>query len=177
MWGMSAPWVPCGAELKPWTSLAEFSVKKRWRYMMRTSAWQLRFSTSGESLMRREKPSAAIVPSSESPSREKSWRIHTQRVNDLSLCVCVHTLGRKHTKGYCYVCGRACVCWQKSLRELTNNCSRSDMLKRIKKSQISPFLVVPYVCAHTPELHFFNLDSPLFVNQPSVFKVYGLMSL
>lgn len=66
--------VPCGAALKPWTNLAEFSLKKRWRYMMRTSAWQPRFRTSTESLISREKPSAAIEPMSASSSRAKSFR-------------------------------------------------------------------------------------------------------
>ena len=64
--------VPGGAELKPCTSLAEFSEKKRWRYMMRTSAWQLRLSTSDESLMRRENPSATRGPNALSLSNEKS---------------------------------------------------------------------------------------------------------
>ena len=64
---------PCGAALKPWTNFAEFSLKKRWRYMMRTSAWQPRFRTSTESLISIEKPSAAMVPRSASSSREKSF--------------------------------------------------------------------------------------------------------
>lgn len=66
--------VPCSAELKPCTSLAEFSAKKRWRYIMRTSAWQLRCSTSEESLIRMEKLSAAWEPSSGSLNNEKIWR-------------------------------------------------------------------------------------------------------
>lgn len=60
------------AALKPWKSLAEFSVKNLWRYMMRRSAWQARFSTSAGSLSNREKPSAAAAASSGSSSRENS---------------------------------------------------------------------------------------------------------
>ncbi len=65
--------VPCSAALKPCTSLEEFSAKKRCRYMMRTSAWKSRLSTSGESLMRTPKPSAAWDPNAGSVNREKSW--------------------------------------------------------------------------------------------------------
>lgn len=73
-WSQSTPQcrVPCGAALKPWTNLAEFSLKKRWRYMMRTSAWQSRFRTSWESLISNENPSATIGPRSASSSKEKS---------------------------------------------------------------------------------------------------------
>lgn len=80
--------VPCGAALKPLTSLAEFSLKKRWRYMMRTSAWQPRFRTSAESLISSKKPSAAIGPRSASSSRENSF-IETQfRKIKTNLSVC-----------------------------------------------------------------------------------------
>lgn len=70
----SAHHQPFGAALKPWTNLAEFSLKKRWRYMMRTSAWQQRFKMSIESLISSENPSAANGPSSTSSSREKSFK-------------------------------------------------------------------------------------------------------
>lgn len=70
----SQHWLPWAASLNPCTNLAEFSLKKRWRYMMRTSAWQLRFRTSTESAINRESPSAASRPRWSSLSREKSWR-------------------------------------------------------------------------------------------------------
>lgn len=68
---IDSPW---GASLNPCTNLAEFSLKNRWRYMMRTSAWQLRFRTSTESAISRESASAASRPRWSSLSREKSWR-------------------------------------------------------------------------------------------------------
>lgn len=66
--------LPWGASLNPCTNWVEFSLKNRWRYMMRTSAWQLRFKMSTESAIRRESPSAASRPRWSSASREKSWR-------------------------------------------------------------------------------------------------------
>lgn len=64
--------LPWGAALNPWTNLGEFSLKNRWRYMIRTSAWQLRFRMSTESVISRENPSAARRPRLSSLSIEKS---------------------------------------------------------------------------------------------------------
>lgn len=96
--------------MKPCTNFAEFSLKKRWRYMMRMSAWQLRFKTLTESLISSQNPSAAREPRSGSLSREKSFsnsvgeikqhvkevtmgklQSHTARRSYLSQCITITT--------------------------------------------------------------------------------------
>lgn len=57
---------------KPCTSCGTHSVKKRWRNMRRTSAWQLLPSTSGESAMSKAKPSPTAGPRTVSPKSTSS---------------------------------------------------------------------------------------------------------
>lgn len=75
------PLSPWEAAWKPCTKAGTLSVKKRWRNMSRTSAWPARVSTSVQSDMSREKPSAAAGPSSGSLRRPVSCRkeVHQKR--------------------------------------------------------------------------------------------------
>lgn len=131
--------------MNPCTSLAEFSLKKRWRYMRRTSAWQPRFRTSGESLMSSRKASAAGAPRSESSSRENSCgaaerRMRRRRRVNAKRSAEPHLVGQGG--------GQGVVPQQQSLGNLRTRASSSVHLKLFSEAQ---FLQI--CCRNTSRSH------------------------